>query len=123
MAPAFTMIVVASLAIVLNLIGSVGALVMDAPNIDPSAPEWLQQMQQNQTGPVAAITQGVLALASIFSLIAAIQMLRFKSWGLALAGSIVIMLNCGNGCCLLGMPVGIWSIIVLSQPSVKKWFS
>lgn len=123
MAPAITMIVIASLAIILNLIGCVAALVIEPQPIDPSAPEFFQEMQRNQTGPVAAAIQGLLALASVFSLIAAIQMLRFKSWGIALAGTIVLMLNCGNGCCLLGMPVGIWAIIVLSQPNVKKWFN
>ena len=39
-----------------------------------------------------------------------------------MAGAIVAMLPC-SGCCLLGLPIGIWAIIVLIDSDVKRAFN
>lgn len=77
------------------------------------------QMQlQNgvQLGIVAALN--VLAIAGGFAL------RGLGSRGLSLAGAIVSLIPCAVGCCpLLGMPAGIWALIVLSRPEVKAAFA
>jgi hypothetical protein len=50
-------------------------------------------------------------------------MMRLKSWGLAVAGSVLSMLNIGSCCCALGIPVGIWSLSVLMSPDTISLFS
>ncbi len=53
----------------------------------------------------------------------AVCMLRLKLYPLAMTGSIVAMVPCSSGCCLLGLPLGIWALVVLNRPEVKNAFS
>lgn len=50
------------------------------------------------------------------------QMRQLRSWGICLAGSIVAMLPC-SACCILGLPMGIWALIVLIDNEVKQAFN
>ena len=56
------------------------------------------------------------------TILGAWQMLRLRSYGSAIAGSILAMLNFQECCCLLGIPFGIWSLVVLSRPGVRDAF-
>lgn len=49
-------------------------------------------------------------------------MLGRKLRGLAMAGSIAAMIPC-SPCCLLGIPFGIWSLVVLANQDVKDAFT
>lgn len=52
-----------------------------------------------------------------------IKMLKLQTWGLCLAAVILIMLPCGASClCCLGLPLGIWMVILLNKPEVKSSF-
>jgi len=53
----------------------------------------------------------------------AFQMRQLKSWGLALAAAILVMLPLGGCCCALGLPVGIWAVVVLMRADVKADFT
>jgi len=61
------------------------------------------------------IVMGLLVIAG------AVQMLRRRTYPLAITGSIVAMLPC-SPCCVLGLPFGIWSLIVLLKPEVHSLF-
>jgi hypothetical protein len=50
-----------------------------------------------------------------------IAMKKLENYGLAMAASIVAMLPC-SACCLIGLPIGIWAVVVLSKPEVKGAF-
>ena len=50
------------------------------------------------------------------------KMMKLQSWGLALASAILVMLPCGSCCCLIGLPIGIWTIIQINKPEVKSAF-
>jgi len=67
---------------------------------------------------IALILFGVVYL---LILAGGIQMLRFQTWGLCLAACILTMLPC-NCICLLGLPIGVWGIVMLSQSSVRAAF-
>lgn len=54
-------------------------------------------------------------------LVGGIKMQSLRTYGLALTGSILSMLPC-HGCCMIGLPIGIWSLVVLLQPDVKQAF-
>jgi predicted Zn finger-like uncharacterized protein len=64
----------------------------------------------------------VFGLLGMFILIASIQMARRRTYGLAMAGAIAAMINVGNLCCCLGLPFGIWAIVVLVRPDVRAAF-
>jgi len=55
-------------------------------------------------------------------LVGGLKMMRLKSWGLALASAILVMLPCGSCCCFIGLPIGIWAVIQLNKPEVKSAF-
>ncbi|MEZ6197341.1 MAG: hypothetical protein R3F20_16690 [Planctomycetota bacterium] len=66
---------------------------------------------------------GVLGLLlALFTGFCALQMLRLKSWGLGVTGSILVMLPLSTCCCCIGAPIGIWSLIVLMNTDVKAAF-
>ena len=71
---------------------------------------------------------GILAVFGIVKLVldaltiyAGLQMRQLRSWTLCMAGSVAAMLPC-SACCLLGLPMGIWALIVLIDNEVKRLF-
>ena len=81
-----------------------------------------QEVEQGTAGPLPILFGAAFAVASIVIIIAAVQMLRLRGHGLAVAGSMLAMVNFVNCCCLLGLPAGIWCLSVLSKPEVKAAF-
>lgn len=91
----------------------------DQAGIDPGTTENL----------VSALAGGnlvisLLALAiSALVLWSGLQMRQLKGRGLAIAGAILGMIPCFTGCCcVIGLPVGIWALVVLMNAEVKAAF-
>ncbi len=61
-------------------------------------------------------------LAAAFIIYAALKMKDLQQWGFAVAASILAMLPCISPCCIIGLPIGIWSLVVLMRPDVKDSF-
>lgn len=59
---------------------------------------------------------------AVITVVAMIQMLRLRMYWLAVLGSILAMLNVGCATFLLGLPFGIWSLVVLLRPEIKESF-
>jgi hypothetical protein len=53
----------------------------------------------------------------------ALKMKKLENHGLAMGVSILAMIPCISPCCLVGLPFGIWALIVLNKPEVKGYFS
>ncbi len=69
------------------------------------------------------ILLGILSLVlGILILFGAVKMKQMRSYGLAMTACILAMIPCVN-CCLLGLPFGIWGLVVLNKPEVKDAFS
>ena len=81
-------------------------------------PAWLKML----TGPVGVALGVVGILVSVVILLGAMKMKKLESYGLAMAASIIAMIPCLSPCCLLGLPIGIWAVVVLSKPEVKSAF-
>lgn len=54
--------------------------------------------------------------------VGAVKMKGLSSYGMAMTSCIVAMLPC-NLCCLLGLPFGIWGLVMINKPEVKDAFS
>lgn len=52
---------------------------------------------------------------------AALKMKALEQWIPAIVASVVAMIPCSCAC-LLGLPIGIWSLVVLLKPDVKTAF-
>jgi hypothetical protein len=64
----------------------------------------------------------LIALAAYgFTIFGALKMRNLESYGLSMAASIIVMVPC-TCCCLFGLPVGIWSLVLLSKPEIKTAF-
>ncbi len=53
----------------------------------------------------------------------AIQMMSFKKLGLAKMASVLAFIPLISCCFVIGMPVGIWSFMILRKPEVKDYFN
>jgi hypothetical protein len=121
LAAAMALIAVAGLGLAFSLFNF--AMSFGEAHVDPTAPEMVREFQRGTAGPVATAIQGTFALVNLFIIICGVQMMKLKSWGMAVAGSVLAMLNFGSCCCALGIPVGIWSLSVLMSPNVISIFS
>lgn len=51
-----------------------------------------------------------------------LKMKNLESRALAMTAAILAIIPCCNGCYCLGIPAGIWALVVLSKPEVKAAF-
>jgi hypothetical protein len=121
MPPAIALLVVGTVGLLVSLFNLVFAVVAK-PVIDPNAPAFVQEMQKAQTGPLAIGGQSLFAVVNVMILVGTVQMLRMRSWGLAMTATILAMVNIGTCCCVVGLPFGIWSLVVLLDANVKASF-
>jgi hypothetical protein len=71
-------------------------------------------------GYLAAIILNVIFQAVVIA--CGYSMIRGKSRGLCMTACIVSLIPCTSGCCIFGIPFGIWGLVVLSDPNVKRVF-
>lgn len=65
----------------------------------------------------------IVIAASLVIFVGALKMKNLSGLGWARAGAILAMIPCVSGCCLLGLPIGIWALMVLSNRDVKRAFA
>ncbi|SPE58799.1 conserved membrane hypothetical protein [Verrucomicrobia bacterium] len=118
--PATGLVIVAILGLILAVVSMItnllGASLFDKSQMPNPA------LARMLSGPFAVISNLVSLLLSALILIGALKMKKLQSYGLAMTASIVAMLPC-VGCCLIGLPIGIWSLVVLAKPEVKSAFN
>lgn len=124
--PAIALIITAALGIAYYLFNGVLTLVGGGAvfhqQIPPNVPPEVRQFLEGMRGPLAGAVNLFVAAILGFVLYGAIKMLRLQSYGLVFAACIVAMIPC-NCCCLLGLPFGIWGLVVLNKPEVKSHFT
>ncbi len=122
--PAISLIVLGSLdvvVVILNMILSlVGFNFVPAGAKGPGGPEAILAFQ---TKPVFLIPSHILGLGiAILILMGGLKMKQLQNHGLAMAASILAILPCTDPCCCIGLPLGIWALVVLNRPEVKDAF-
>jgi phage FluMu protein Com len=65
---------------------------------------------------------GLGLMLGLFVLMGAIQMRNLQNYGFALVAAIIAIIPCTSPCCLLGLPFGIWALVVLADPSLRTAF-
>lgn len=84
------------------------------------------QMQKTFGSPNSpfAIASNLIGLVlSVLILIGATKMRSLQSYEFSMTAAIVAMLPCVTPCCLIGLPFGIWALVVLRKPDVKSHFN
>ncbi len=78
----------------------------------------------DKLSPVFPALSVLPAVGGLVILFGGIQMIRAKSRGLGMTAAILAMIPCFASCgCVLGIPVGIWALVVLGRPDVKAAFA
>lgn len=88
--------------------------------------DWMDEIPYN----IEELWEGTFAMGSSlvgllvagFIIYAALKMKDLEQWGLAVAASILAMIPCISPCCVVGLPIGIWCLVVLTRPEVKNTF-
>lgn len=90
------------------------------------SPEWLKQAMKWQTDMPAAVQYGMAALSLlIFALVilGGVKMLQLRARGLVMTAAVLVMIPCFTSCCcVLGLPLGIWVIVLINKPEVRNQF-
>jgi len=112
-------VLVSVVLLLLNLLGvGIGAAGAGAGGADGA--QMAQLMGQGVMGMIQCVIGAALSGLIIYG---ALQMKNLNSYGLAMTASILAMLPCTPCCiCLAGLPIGIWSLVVLNDPVVKSSF-
>ncbi len=74
------------------------------------------------SGGFGAVINVIGLIMSVVVFMGASKMKNAESYGFAMAAAIIAMVPCVSPCCLLGLPFGIWALIVLLKPEVKAAF-
>lgn len=70
---------------------------------------------------IAGSSVGIVGACVIF--LGGLKMKSLENYGLSMAAAIVSFIPCVSPCCLLGLPIGIWALVVLNRPEVKAAFT
>ncbi|MEY2428203.1 MAG: hypothetical protein QOJ40_1088, partial [Verrucomicrobiota bacterium] len=88
-----------------------------------AANQMAQQPWGNMFSPALTTVSSIIGIAvSGLILFGGLKMKKLESHGLAMGASIIAMIPCISPCCLVGLPIGIWAVVVLSKPEVKGAF-
>jgi hypothetical protein len=64
----------------------------------------------------------VTIIVSPFIIYGALQMLGARKYSMAKLAAVLSLIPCTSICCVLGIPAGIWGLVVLKKPEVKAAF-
>jgi hypothetical protein len=132
-APAVALIVTAILNLLFGFWGLLKTTVFK-PNLqeldsqlqmlnNPQLQDMFQKWMHMAYGPLG-FASNLLGLGlSVLILIGALKMRSLRSYEFSMTAAIVAMLPCVTSCCLIGLPFGIWALVVMSRPEVKSQFT
>jgi hypothetical protein len=61
-------------------------------------------------------------LIAVFIIYVSTKMREPSQYGLCIVASILAMIPCISPCCIIGLPIGIWCLVVLTKPEIKAAF-
>jgi hypothetical protein len=117
--PAVSLIVTAVLGLILQTLG-VLAHILQIGFAAGAAPR--NAMPVVLTGPLYIVFGAIGIILSIVVLVGASKMKGLENYSFAMAAAIIALIPCTSPCCFLGLPFGIWALVVLSDPIVKSSF-
>jgi len=125
--PAISLMVIAGLTFVMEILSILGNLMgismMGSPDLSQlegvEGMEWLVPLLSG--GLVLVFGVIVLAVAALI-FFGAMKMKALESYGLAMTAAILSIIPCFSICCL-GIPFGIWALVVLLNDEVKNAFA
>ncbi|WP_309891379.1 hypothetical protein [Archangium sp.] len=125
--PAILLMVTGGLGIASGLFGLIQSLMGRGAALppelynDPNMAQFRGMIETLQSGGWVFNLIGLALCGLIF--FGGLKMKNLENFGLAIAASIIAIIPCFSGCCcIIGMPAGIWALVVLNKPEVKAAF-
>lgn len=120
--PAIALMIVGGLGVPIGILNAITVFSGQALPFGPNPQERAQDPAAAQAFDVVArIVASLSIIWGVAVLLGGIQLFRLRSRTSAMVASIFAMLPCSM-CCLLGLPFGIWALVVLNRPEVKAGF-
>ncbi|WNG15099.1 hypothetical protein [Cystobacter fuscus] len=124
-APAILLMVTAGLGVVMSLVGLAQAVLglnQIPPQLldDPNLSQYRSLFESVQKA--GSFSNVITLLLSGLTFFGALKMKNLENFGLSMAAAIIALLPCVGPCCCLGLPVGIWALVVINKPEVKSAF-
>jgi hypothetical protein len=113
--PAIALLVLSSLFVLL-LLASIPGQIVRMRAIDTSTPEGVGEL----IGMFMSLAIWILMNLAIA--VGAVSMIRLRNYRSAYTAAILSVIPVCSPCLLLGIPFGIWAIVVLNRPEVKQRF-
>ena len=89
------------------------------PYMDDEFSEKMEGMFQASYMTASSLV-GILIAA--FLIYVSTKMREPSQYGLCIAASVLAMVPCVSPCCIIGLPIGIWCLVVLTKPEIKAAF-
>ena len=84
----------------------------------PEIPAWVNMM----SGGLGIVFNIIGLIMAVVVFLGALKMKKLENYGFALTATIIAMVPCVSPCCWVGLPVGIWALVILQKPEVKAAF-
>jgi hypothetical protein len=121
-APAIGLIILGALNILSSVILILGRLVRLVRGPEPVITDEARRLGYEASGiyfPIVSLIS--IAIAPII-IVGGIQMLRARRYPIALLAAILALIPLTSVCCIPGIPLGIWALVVLRSPEVRAAF-
>ena len=89
---------------------------------DPQVQVQMENIFRLSNGPIGIISILIALVISILIFVGARKMQALHSYEFAFVAAILAMIPCLTPCCLIGLPFGIWALVVLCRKEVKSQF-
>jgi hypothetical protein len=123
--PAISLVILGAIGLLLGIMGFLmqGTMMGFYKSTMP-ADQYAQIEQAMKANAGLQMVFAVVGLAvSGFVLYGGLQLMKLRSRGLVMTAAILGMIPCLGPCCLIGIPIGIWTLVVISKPDVKAAFT
>jgi hypothetical protein len=128
--PSIVLMIVGAIGVLSSLSGLVSSgssdmvknILDQSGNMPDEQREMLLKFAEASSGVGSKLFSLISLGYNAFIIFGAIKMRQLQNFGLAMAAAILAIVPC-SGCYCLGIPFGIWALVVLNKPEVKASFS
>ena len=120
--PAIGLIIVGALNILSALVLILGRIVSLVKGQQPVITDEDRRMGYMFAGIFFPIVSLISIAAAPVIIFGGVQMLKLRKYSLAVWAAILAVIPLTSVCCIPGIPIGIWALVVLRHPEVKAAF-
>jgi GYF domain 2 len=89
----------------------------------PAQSAEMMRVMQSFSGTVGIIFAVLEIGLAVFIFFGALKMKALQNHTFCIVTAIVALIPCVSPCCCVGLPIGIWALIVMNKPEVRAYFS